>query len=348
MGPLGDETLKLIDYLIKVCPSSLEAKSDHGYTPLFLACLLGRGRFVKTLIDAGADQSVKDKEFNNIVHASLTNSPKLDKLRDLLNLLDPEFRSHLFTQRNHLTHGGDTPLHFWLKSANPIPYENNHYFHHHAPVAKENKHNVKILELLLELSGGQDLDILNGSGETCLHSAVIRQLPEHMKVMLSLNPKLLYRENSVGRTPAEIAYDRFISLKLSRPRDINIGQQNCTNLIHARPETFLAKSSSSGSTGERSLKELVWEVAQEYLIQFPGKRRLVSLNEANDVARRLGENYSWQRYYSKTTASEEVGNTEEQQDKPEPIESDFVTVQYSQKRGLAWQDEDPSRWLATK
>lgn len=67
MGRPGDETNRLIKYLIEACPSSLEAKSDTGYTPLYLACLLGRVQFAKTLIDAGADQAVRDVEYNNLV-----------------------------------------------------------------------------------------------------------------------------------------------------------------------------------------------------------------------------------------------------------------------------------------
>ena len=67
MGRPGDDTDRLIRYLIDACPSSLEDKSDTGYTPLYLACLLGRVRSAKTLIDAGADQAVRDMEYNNLV-----------------------------------------------------------------------------------------------------------------------------------------------------------------------------------------------------------------------------------------------------------------------------------------
>ncbi|KAK9418110.1 putative Ankyrin repeat-containing domain protein [Seiridium unicorne] len=339
MGPLGEETNRLIRYLIRVCPSSLETKSDHGYTPLYLACLLGRVQFAKTLIDAGADQSVKDGNYTNIVHATVANGPKVDKLRDLLNLLDPDLRTHLFLQRSHLRHGGDTPLHFWLKNSNNIPYEYNHNYIQHHVEQEESEDNVKMLQLLLEFSGGEDLGILNGSGDTILHSAVIRQLPKHMKAILDNDPRLLYRENSVGRTPGEIAYDRFIGMKVTLPSDVAIGQhayQGNSSYADKQPSEFV-NFSSSGKRIPR--KERVWEVAQEYLAKFPGKRRLISLNEANDVARRLGESYSWQRYYSKNTSTneEDVGNGQEK--KEEEKESDFVTAQYASKKALAWQDD---------
>lgn len=39
------------------------------------------------------------------------------------------------------------------------------------------------------------------------------------------------------------------------------------------------------------------------MAQFPDqRRRLVSLNEANEVAKRLGESYAWQRYHTNSEA----------------------------------------------
>lgn len=70
MGRPGGETNRLIKYLIDACPSSIEARSGTGYTPLYLAFLLGRVQFARTLIDAGADQSVRDVEHNNLVRIS--------------------------------------------------------------------------------------------------------------------------------------------------------------------------------------------------------------------------------------------------------------------------------------
>lgn len=340
MGPLGDETNRILQYLIKVCPSSLETKSDHGYTPLLLACLLGRVQFAKTLIEGGADQSVKDGNYSNIIHAALTNTPKLEKLRELLNLLDPDLRTHLFVQRSHLNHGGDTPLHVWLKSANDVPsnHRYNHFRNHHIDHS-ENDNNVDILRLLLEFSGGKDLGILNGAGDTVLHSAVVRQLPNHLEVMLDSKPSLLYRENAVGRTPAEVAYDRYIGMKVTRPKNVAVvghAYENNSSWATKQPVEFV---NMKGLGKDLSRKERVWEVAQHYLNKFPAKRRLVSLNEANDVARRLGESYSRQRYFAKnTTSNDQDEQPEEQEDEKE---SDIVTMQYACKKSLAWNDEEP-------
>lgn len=114
-------------------------------------------------------------------------------------------------QRNHLGRGSDTPLYYWLKRA---PNSEDH-------VTESEATSFKVLEVLLEFSGGHDLEVPSGSGDTCLHIAVMLQLPNHMKVMLLRNPGLLYRENAVGRTPAEVAYDQWLALMVSPLQPIN-------------------------------------------------------------------------------------------------------------------------------
>ncbi|RYP71433.1 hypothetical protein DL771_004800 [Monosporascus sp. 5C6A] len=354
MGPLGEQTNRLIEYLIKVCPSSFEAKSDRGYTPLYLACLLGRVQFAETLIKAGADQSVKDKECNNIIHAALANNPKVDRLRSLLSLLDPELRSDMFKQRNQLAHGGDTPLHYWIKKANAtrssyaLHGQFGAYSRH--DTSKDSKSSFKLLSLLVEFSKGAELEIFNGSGNTVLHTAVLLELPDHMRVILENNAQLLYRENTVGRTPAEIAYDRFIASKLSTG-DAVTGRgtrrgERLADLVNKSPDWFV-----SGQRGksERPHRELVWEVAAEYLARTEGssKRHLVSLNEANEVAKRISESYVGQRYYQKGTTASADADADDDEEKMKrreeeeaAKEADFVSKQYNIGRARAWAETD--------
>lgn len=336
IGPLGDTTNKLLEYLIKVCPSSFEAKSDLGHTPLYLACLLGRVQFAKTLIEAGADQSVKDKEFNNIIHACVTSTPKVDKLRQMLELFDPDLRTHMFRQRNNLSNGGNTPLHFWLKAANEFSYSWDFSGRSGRRVLDAEKtDNAKLLSLLLEFSKGEELEILNGAGDTALHTAVVLSLPQQSKILLEQNPRLLYRENTVGRTPGEIAYDIFTNSKVEGldPVEIDANKYFVKSLVEKSPELFVSDTPPS-----KSRKDATWHVVQEHLEKSEGKRRLVSLNEANDVAKRLGESYSWQRYYTKKTTA---GEDDAEEEAPKDFnEYDFVSIKYNAMRWGAWPDED--------
>ncbi|KAI1826431.1 ankyrin repeat protein [Xylaria intraflava] len=350
LGPLGDNTNRVIEYLTKACPSSLEAKTDLGYTPLYLACLMGRVQFAKTLIHAGADQSVRDRGFNNILHACLENEPKHDQLREMLDLIDPELRTDMFRQRNSLTLGGDTPLHRWLRETNTPSYKSDSSI----PgawwaLANESLENVKILSLLLEYSRGGELEILNGSGDTVLHLAVLLSLPEQTRVLLEQNPKLLYRENTVGRTPAEIAHDKFINRQpgaLCLPDFGHAHRDFARKLIEKDPSSFV---SDSEAKPQKPREDVTWDVVQEYLAKTEGKRHLVSLSEANDVARRLGESYSWQRYRVTSTAQPEYGVVNEASTGLRDI--DFVTSIYrSRHKSQMWLLEEPeieepsSRW----
>ncbi|KAI2472158.1 ankyrin repeat protein [Annulohypoxylon bovei var. microspora] len=339
MGPSGENTNRLIGYLLKVCPSSFEARSDEGYTPLYLACLLGKVQFAKTLIGAGADQSVKDKELNNIIHAALTNNPKEKQLQELLNLFDKDLRSHMFLQRNNLARGGDTPLHLWLKEANPVVYAWNYHRGSNISYRKlhdEKTENLKILKVLLELSGGAELEILNGSGDTVLHTAVLRHLAGHVRMLVPQNPNLLYRENAVGRTPGEIAYDLFINTKVEDLDPVEANDGNEFMAIRAALKKMCpSKDTRSKDSVGKYRKERTWQIIEEQLGKIEGKRRLVSLNEANDVAKRLVESYPGQRYYQKRTAVDD----EQEQEVVEEKELDFVTTRYKYCRMAAWEDD---------
>ncbi|KAI1107653.1 ankyrin [Jackrogersella minutella] len=338
MGPKGEKTNRLIEYLLKVCPSSFEAKSDEGYTPLYLACLLGRVEFAKTLIKAGADQSVKDKELNNVIHAALTNTPLVAQLRELLDLFDEDLRSHMFLQRNSLSRGGDTPLHFWLKEANPVVYNWIYNIVSRRYLDDEKTGNVAILKLLLEYSKGAELEILNGAGDTVLHTAVLRHLAGHARVLVAQNASQVLRENAVGRTPGEIAYDLFINSKVDGAPPVEIdGNTQPLHVLEKKVSLTRGDGAEDLDAAGEHRKQRTWQVVEECLANVDGKRRLVSLNEANDVAKRLGESYAWQRYYQKRTAVDVEREEEERlQNEEERKEADFVTAKYAVFRHSAW------------
>jgi len=346
LGPVKDEQDKIIEYLIKTYPASLETKSNAGYTPLFLAFLLGRFNFAKILIDAGADICVKDKLYNNLIHAALTNNPKdPSMLRQLLELLEPDMRNHLFMQRNGLAHGGDTPLHAWLQNANPLNYA--YRFHSQRKLGQETKTNIDILKTVIDMSKGAELDILNSAGNTALHTAVLRGLPKQAVVIIEANPKLLFRENAVGRTPTEIAYDRYIHEKVSSLDPIEDHISDVSDLVKKDPPQFLEIFRAETKL-YRTCKELTWVACAEQLAKHQGsaKRRLVSLNEANDVAIRIGESYTGQRYFNKTPANPDEAEDEEAQEDEEAKkkrqeeeaknEDDISTLTYNQVKNTAW------------
>src|SRR5579871_4757875 len=160
-APAGPSTLSLVSYLIKSFPSSINKKSSAGYSPLYLAFSLCRPRVATLLIEAGAQMDVTDHDSNSLLHTLLIqNTPASiseDLLRCMIDVLDPEIRKKLLTQRNSYTNGAATPLHLWLKNTERLWDPKN-------DVVKQEA----TLKMLLSYSKGEELGIVDGTGETPL------------------------------------------------------------------------------------------------------------------------------------------------------------------------------------
>ncbi|KAK3372674.1 hypothetical protein B0H63DRAFT_564053 [Podospora didyma] len=360
------EASKLISYIIQSHPATLETKNSDGDTPLMTACLFGRTSFVKLLIAAGADQSVRNKFGHNLLHYAVTGLPRADQLEPLLRLLDKDLLPHLFVSRTHLSGngGGMTPLHSFVAataSGSGAAYQTNNK----EKDKDSNKTWLDVLAVLIRYSNGADLEMLDGAGNTLLHTAVMSASAPLTRALLDACPNLLFRENAVGRTPAEVARDRVTADKFKAPSvpRITEGQSTTSNytyksasqLVNRSPEQFLPPhpvAAKRTAAQEKKLKaaesdtQKVWKVCLEHMEKHPnGKRRLVSLGEANDVAKRLGEQYSSSRYFSIRARGEDDDDDEEEeeeeQDEEEKVKrasdvDDFSVVSKKARSHLKW------------
>ena len=246
------ESVELLEYLLKTCPEFIEKRTSEGDSPLMLACKLGRIQYVKVLLSFGADQSTKNAKGENIIHAALHGNPAATQLKTLLDLLDTDLRSHLFLQRKSLQENGTTPLHAWVSQVCGLDTSghntNQHFFSRDfgqiAGVHRGQEGVVAMAKLLLDYSKGEELDMLNGAGETCLHTAVKRDVISLVKVFVDFKPQLLQRENAVGRTPAELAHDELQSQTFKRPHNnLNSGRENkLEQLPRKDPGLFAGKA----------------------------------------------------------------------------------------------------------
>lgn len=363
---------ELLEYLIEVFPSALEKKTPDGDTPLIVACRLGRRGFVKTLIAGNADQSARNSKGVNLVHAMLENNAPAHRVRNLLDELDPELRPSLFLQRKDLLDNGHTPIQSWLANKN-------------RSIAR-----VELLKLLLEYSKGEGLEMLNSTGDTSLHIAIMDGQIDSAKVLIDHSPGLLYRENAVGRTPAELAYDTLTSNQLERPQGLQYQTDHnfARTLTDEQPTHFLEKprpddrlkpadpsaveelglsgsytahdlaeirvmvglveqqqvnplprhhyqycrnhNHGCGGAQTKLRKHVLWDLCRTAMSKHPHPRRLVSLNEANDVVKRLGEQEMRLRYFSVNNRKDEYEDAEEKAENPT---SAFLDKQL---RGAAW------------
>ena len=327
------------------------------------------------------------ENINRINHNDTKKSDKgIKRLRELFDSLDPGLLPELFRQRNHLAHGGNTPLHQWLRCVKQEWFDQDNWDYrlddggdeHNSGAGRRGAGNetmttdLKVLSLLLEYSRGAGLEMLNGAGDTALHCAVSRALPRHVHTILLHDPALLLRENAVGQTPAETAQTLAAALLLNTnssqclvaepiaPLDPSSRRQ-VTLLLGRSPETFVNWDKKKGvfelghARRLKSSAELVWEVVQEFLRKAGStsggarlKRRLISLNEANDVARRLGESYTGQRYfqqvksaddrYNRLHAAGHHGDDDGDEDEGKPV--DFLTPLIRAKERKAWNVDD--------
>ncbi|XWW92272.1 hypothetical protein V2A60_000195 [Cordyceps javanica] len=375
MADPSPESNELVEYLVETCPGSLEKKAAGGCTPLMIACQLGRIGFAKILIAAGADQSTRNDKGENIVHAVIKPRSPVCRTRTLLNLLDADLRKHLFQQRRNLKENGTTPLHSWILAYNTRTYS-----------GASTREVVAMLRLVLEYSGGEELDMLNGAGDTCLHSAIAQGQLAVIRHLVDFRPQLLYRENAVGRTPAELAGDQLaarvfqyrdssrsssayhgggggearrsaLGLKERPPGEFLLDRVAQDEALRTRAEAMHAASGLAEAYTPHQLTRIlgamgldnpqrwdrndlqapgldarvVWDLCGVAMRRHAGgKRRLVSLNEANDVARRLGESDVTSRYFSvnsRRRAEDDDDDDDEDGDKNDDEDkklSDFV------------------------
>lgn len=286
--------MPLLRLLVKAMPNAVNAKSSEGITPLQIAFWHYREPHAKLLIDAGADQTARDKQGNNIMHSLLrrpvSTKKKLATLPRMLDLIDRRVVQSLFSERTASHPGSLTPLAQWAQSL--------------ATNGAYQKHGVDVLDLIVDYSKGLELDTINGEGNTPLHVAVRESSFDLVEAILRHDPSLLLRENATGRTPFEMAEDRAIGDFCANPPPLpdqnNYGRilrrsrahTSNSNLVDRNTESFAAKEVNSSKNDEERVYDVLKEVKSKL---GQAKRKLVSLNEANEVARRLAANKSGKR-----------------------------------------------------
>ncbi|KAF4552263.1 Hypothetical protein D9617_10g072440 [Elsinoe fawcettii] len=291
LGETTPQSLKLLSYLIEKMPDQLEAKSIDGYTPLLLAFSLHRKDMINILLKANADQTVREARGRNILHAAIERhrgfvAEDADKLRTILSLIDSRLFPSLAVERSALDPGSLTPLAAWLSEPPQI-----YTYYSSGPTVTEAKAQhamVAYFKTIMSFTNGVELSLVNGAGDTPLHSVVRRGFEILIPAILDVNPALLWREDATGRTPFEVAEDEHLSEVFENPPDIpgledgrSFGRRS-SGIIDEPPETFVDKRD------KRSVKRRVWDVVLERSAKGGRqKRKLCALAEANEVAKRL-------------------------------------------------------------
>ncbi|KAK5056680.1 hypothetical protein LTR84_012212 [Exophiala bonariae] len=284
--PNQDGSQPILDYLLKKAPEWIDVRSADGKTPLFVAFEAGRYHSARMLIDAGADQTTRDTQGRNILHVILsdTSAQKYTILRPALEMLDQKLVPSLLTERCGIRLGTTTPLVSFLNQcAHSSGWEDS-------------------LTLILKYTDGKDLEKMNGAGDYPLHTVVRSDNSDLVKFLVHYRPELLYQENATGMTPAEVVATLYIRTRIENPPAPS--SRDHWSVKDSPAESFLPKDkydidgnyhpdddddngihySYNRNIGPaRRMHHLINQLVNK----FPAPRKLVSLHDANEVAKRL-------------------------------------------------------------
>ena len=266
----------LIKYLIQAVPGSLESKSASGHTSLSLAFSLGKLEAVETLIAAGADQTTQDLIGRNILHLALCGvdgqtRSDIGNLRGLIQLTNKRILSGLFLERCQEGPGALTPLARWLLDLQPR-------YSWHARVEP-----AAALEALSEFISREQLCMMDGSGQLPLHQAVKMNSHGLAEVLIKMNPSLLFYENAMGQTPLELADSLYVRPCTDKPSSLDENRNTeVTSILDRDPATFLPDYIANDDPPVVK----VWKICKQAAAENPHPRKLVSVMDATEVARR--------------------------------------------------------------
>jgi hypothetical protein len=249
---------------------------------------------VRALIEAGADQTCRDNAGNNMCHSllGLTDymnfESEVSRFEELLSTIDSRLIVSLFKERTTALPGAATPLARWMYQS----------IRSHSYSSRNHENTLeKFVEVILKFSQGEDLDAVNSEGDTPVHAAVRYEAAPELRTMLECRLELLFRENATGRTPYEMAQEAYLSNDIfndppsinGRPRSRRRG--HWYNSQRDEHKSIIEKPTASfveDKIDRREGTEQVWEVCKEFAEKSTEhKRKLVSLVEASEVAKRL-------------------------------------------------------------
>jgi ankyrin repeat protein len=273
----GANSTPRIEMVLSKLPKALDWKSKEGITPLLLAFSLRRIPAVQYLIKAGADQTLRDIMSRNVLHYILRphndNRPaSLESLKTMLELVDKRLIKSMFLERCSCEPTSLTPLAYWLHGGFG-DYRKDDSF----------AELQEMLNTILDYSGNEVLELMDGAGDYPLHFLVKKGYHMLIPVILNRNPSLLFRENAVGITPLEMCNTKYLRDYIDHPPFIEGHHSVPRPLEETLPSEFVPKKSQSMSHHSET-RRICLEAAKAHTSQ---KRKLVSLFDANAVAKRL-------------------------------------------------------------
>ncbi|CAI6095948.1 unnamed protein product [Clonostachys chloroleuca] len=280
-----DKAVERVQHMLECVPNSLTKKSNGGFDPLWLAFYYHQVETAKLLIDAGAEQTTRNNDGENILHALLFRGPQsnteeepdrtqknLDKIEALLKMVDKRLLANLFTDRSSTGPTGLTPL---------------------ASYINRGGRSIELLQLIHRYMPSEGYTMFDGSGQTPTHHLVIdgnnQRSRELLEELARLHPRVLMQDNAMGQLPIELAWTLYLRHQTReapsmhyRYFDLNTGRKEPKKAVQDRP-SFLGVNDSTIATYRvlRALTEKAKETGDV------SQRYMISVKDAREVARRL-------------------------------------------------------------
>ncbi|KAL8636398.1 MAG: hypothetical protein Q9226_009261, partial [Calogaya cf. arnoldii] len=141
--------------------------------------------------------------------------------------------------------------------------------------------------ILQEFGGAEALTMMDGSGQFPLHVAVKSSYVAMVKLMLEHDPALLETENAMGQTPLELAHSMYVRECAKGNPDIR--HQGYIPIDQRKTEDFKPKEDEEDDEDRNKDITRTWEICKAFAAREPRKRKLVSVNQAREVSKRLAD-----------------------------------------------------------
>ena len=148
--------------------------------------------------------------------------------------------------------------------------------------------------------------MLDGSGQRPLHQAVKQFRHDLVGMLIRHNPALLHMENAMGQTPLELAESVYTQhVTTHPPEERYMKRQNGRKGLGWNGRGWEMELKEGLETREYWKRETTWKVCRDGAGEME-RRKLVSVSEAGEVARRLAEREKKRRLEAEEKARKEV------------------------------------------
>lgn len=285
---------KMIKYLLNWNPRLLEKRSLGGLTPLHVAAKYQGAGIIKMLLDAGANPRAKDGQGCNALHYMLDSVSCQCGDDDVEKKIEAFSPTDIKTLLLEPSRDGQLPL--WR--------------------AKD--FCADLAQFCHKYTEGADLGMPNELGEYPLHTVVKSGTMDFIRYYVSAKPEVVGWENATGFTPLELAEMKRRNKVVHEPVKINTWPQEWNDSnpnskpapvdksLHNYQADINIKALKAKKPEELSMKEQEeldkrvegvekWDLIIEILESAKAKlmeegrwkRKLVGLNEVNEVAGRI-------------------------------------------------------------